>query len=103
MRRLASSVANLLFFGIDRHQLPTPTAIASSGKQGDDIAELALARGASARCIVGYPMPFIDVYLPSLEEVERMCAIGARILLCEAAQDELTLPVESWKILPLGR
>jgi hypothetical protein len=47
-------------------------------------------------------MPVIDVHPRSLEEVVRMCAIGARILLREAAQDELTLLVESWKILPLG-
>jgi hypothetical protein len=80
-----------------------PTAVATHGKQANDRTEFALARGASARCIAGYPMPVIHVYPRSLEEVERMSAIGARILLCEAAQDELTLLLESWKILPLGR
>jgi hypothetical protein len=90
-----------LFAGIDWHQLPVPAAVATHGKEGNDIIEFALARGASAGWTAArYPSPVIDVYSGGFKEVKGMRAVGARVLLKEAAQDELTLLLDSRKVPP---
>jgi hypothetical protein len=94
--------ADLLFFGHNRYQLPMPTTVAADSKEWNDVDEFALARGASARCIARHTMPVVDVYTGGLEEVELARAIGARVLLYEAAQEELALLLDRREILTLA-
>jgi len=89
-------------FGLNRHQMPLPTAIACK-EEGNDVSKLTLARGASTRRIASFALPVIDVYAGTFEEVQCVPAIRAYIFLDQTAQDILALLLERRKVLTLGR
>src|SRR5262249_41141377 len=87
---------------IDRHQVPMPAALAVRSKEGNDIDEVALARGASTRSSARFVIPVVDIDAPTFEEVEQMSAIGTCVLLYERAQYVSLLPLDRRKVLMRG-
>jgi hypothetical protein len=80
-----------------------PTAVAAHNKEGNDIPKFTFAYGASTRRTAGFAMPIVDVYAGAFKKVQRIPAVGACVLLYEAAQDVSALLLDGRKILALGR